>query len=188
MGRVVRLQARRQKELIALAVLFLGCRSPRAPSEGEARAAYDARRREIDAFHLAVLDEVVNAGLGSPRRVCSPPDDAQCLEALRDRDTRAREGRERLKKVLAKMPLVCAETTVTSGTLEELAVSVATCPPGRRGDSIPPERGVAIDDKTALGRGVYFSKDGVHHPGIAVQHSFMIEKARVSSQFYYFID
>jgi hypothetical protein len=174
---------------LRLLVLFLlGCQTPRVPSEDRAREAYFARKKELDEVHLAVLDEVVNAGLGAERRVCSPPDGAQCLESLRDRDKRAANGRVRLKALLSKMSVLCAEIAVKSGALEELAVSVATCPPGVRGDRIPPESGTAIDDRTRLGRGVYFGADGVHHPGIAVQHAFTIETARVSSVFYYAID
>ena len=181
-----------RKGLFVLLVVIapLGCGpKPSLPSEEEARKTFYERQDKIRRVEDALRKEIGDAHLATAPPVCNPPDDSACLTATRARDQAIAAGQKRLQAVLASIDVACAEITVTSRAraFEVLAARVATCPIGRRGDSIDPAKGATLGDYV-VGRGVYFKSDNIMHAGIAAHRELQDGDAATKIDLYFFTD
>ena len=176
------------RSVVALAFsgACLACgEQPPVPTEEDARAAFEQREPRLDAIEQAVRTSIADAGLSRARPSCSAD---ECIAQLRSRDEAIALAQKQLERMSGGSDVACSEIAIsTPGAGEELAWRVATCPPGRRGDTIDPDNGLTIGDYQ-IGRGVYFNADQVMHPGISVRREIRDGDATATIEIYYFTD
>jgi hypothetical protein len=172
--------------LLLLAAPSCG-QKPKAPTEDEARAAFEARQGLLTKLDEALDKGLRDAGLDKARPACASGEQS-CLELLRKRDAEIATAQKSLAQVLSSSDIACAEVSVSTPSHgEELAWRVAACPTGRRGDSIEPAQGTKLGDYQ-LGRGVYFKDDRAMRRGIAVRRETKRGEATLALEIYFFID
>ncbi len=168
--------------------ILLGCgQSPPAPTEAEARAALEERKDRVSRIEEVVRASIREAALDQPRPDCATGD-GECLAKLRAREGAIKESQKKLAGALQGSDIACADIAVSTPKVgEELVWRVATCPPGRRGDSVAPKDGVSVGD-VRLGWGVYFKRDQRMRRGVSVERTFEDGEATAQIEVFFFLD